>query len=214
MYDGVIFDKDGVLLDSGLNGFQWMDRVRVKEAKKHDVDFEVKEATIVGKGTEDDVLELLDNKDISFDKLLDIEKGVQASKRQMIRDGYIRLFPGAHRVLSQVEAAGLATNAPKKTTEFTVDFFGLDKHFGAVKSVELEEDRFFKRRKPRPVMLEEIIGELGFDNPVMIGDTSADVHAAQNAGIDSVLVESYHKSNRLNPTHRVKTVEEALGILR
>jgi phosphoglycolate phosphatase-like HAD superfamily hydrolase len=214
MYDGVIFDKDGVLLDSGLNGFQWMDRVRVKEAGEHGVEFELSEATIIGKGTEEDILELLDRKGISFEKLLDIERGVQATKRRMIRDGYIRLFPGAHRVLSQVGTAGMATNAPRETTEFTVDFFGLDKHFETVKSVKLEEGKFFRRRKPRPVMLEEVMDELGFENPVMVGDTSADVHAARNAGIDSVLVESYHESNGLDPTYRVRTVEEALHILR
>lgn len=214
MYDGAIFDKDGVLLDSGLNNFLWMDRERMKEARKRGFDCSMDDAILVATGGKDEIMDMLDSKGMSFSQLLDVEEKVQDAKIEMIGQGYIRLFPGAHRVLENVDVAGLATNAPRKATEFTLDFFSLGRHFDCVRSVELEEDRLIRRRKPKPQMLEEVIDELGIENPVMIGDSSSDVHATENAGIDSILVESYSKSNGLDPTHRVRTVEEALDILR
>jgi phosphoglycolate phosphatase-like HAD superfamily hydrolase len=214
MYDGVIFDKDGVLLDSGLNNFQWLDRARVNHAREHGVDFSIDEAKVVAKGSKEDVLDLLDEKGISFEKLMGIEEGVERTKIRMIRNGYIRLFPGARKILSNVEVAGLATNSPSLSTSFEVDFFGLDGFFDCVRSTRLEEGRLFERRKPDSVMLEEVIDELGLDNPVMVGDTSSDVYAAENAGIDSILVESYRDGNGLDSTHRVKSVDEALKFLR
>lgn len=213
MYDGVIFDKDGVLLDSGLNNFRWADRVRIKEAEKNGYNFSINDARLVAKGSEDDLNKLLEEKDLTFEGLMEIERGVQKAKIRMIKQGYIRLFPEARKVVRQVDTAGLATNASKLATDFTLDFFGLENEFDTVESVKLEKGCFFGRRKPKPDMLNDLIDVLGLDNPVMVGDSSSDVLAAENARIDSILIESYRKSNGLDPTHRVKTISEALGIL-
>lgn len=216
-YDSVIFDKDGVLLDSGLDNFRWKDKARVKKAQEKDIELTITDSMkIVESSTAEEIENFLDKTSMSWEDLEEIEKSVQETKIEMIRQGVIWLFPEAQKTLKQVQKpAALATNAPRKVTEYTVENFDLRKNFKAIKSPEITPiKQYFKRKKPKPVMLEEIIQENNFQNPLMVGDTSSDIKAAENAGIDSVHVLSY--SNQKNPTatYKVKNISEIQKILK
>lgn len=217
MYDGLIFDKDGVLLDSGLDNFRWKDRTRVKKAREQGIDLTIEDSKklISSKGVEE-AEKILNNKGISWSELVAIEKSVQKTKIEMINQGVIWLFPEAKKVLNEInKSKALATNAPRKVTEFTLNNFSLHEEFTSVKSNEISDIKgYYRRKKPNPKMLEEIMKENGFENPLMIGDTSADILAAENAGIDSAHVQSYSNNKHPRATYSIRSLSEIKHVLK
>ncbi|MFB6192647.1 MAG: HAD family hydrolase [Candidatus Nanohaloarchaea archaeon] len=211
MYDGIIFDKDGVLLDSAVNNFHWMDDVRRNAARKHGVELSSEESIKIAKASSSsEIEEILSSKNFSWELLQKIEHTVQDSKIQLMQEKYITPFPEVKTILENLEVEkAVATNAPRRTTDFTFDHFGLEGYFRKISAPELDPiEDYFNTRKPRPYMLETVLGYMDAEKPVMVGDSKADIKAAENAGIDSILVESYGERPELDPTHRVTRLAE------
>jgi len=217
MYDGIIFDKDGVLLDSGINNFRWIDQVRSEAAEKRGYEFTADDSyTLIHATSVEEIDQLITSKNMSWGDLKIIEKEVQKKKKKLIKDGTITLFPGVKKLLNSIEVEkAVVSNAPKDITEFTLNHFSIEKHFSKVNATSVDKPkRYYRRKKPKPVMLKEVIDELGFENPLMIGDTSADILAAENAGIDSIHVNSYNFDPKTDPTYQVPRVEKVEEIIR
>lgn len=215
-YDAVIFDMDGVILDSGLDNFQWMDQIRMKKASEMGYGYSKDDAVQIVQSTDMSQLEeLMDRKDMSLREVEEIEHRVQNAKISLIEHGAIRLFSETEKILQEIDRpVGLATNSPKKTAQFTLRYFGINDYFGAFEALPLTDlEHYVQNKKPHPYMLEKVKEELGAENPVMVGDTSADIKAAENAGIDSILVQSYAERKNLNPTHRIRDLSELRSIL-
>jgi phosphoglycolate phosphatase-like HAD superfamily hydrolase len=93
-------------------------------------------------------------------------------------------------------------------------YFGISDYFDAFEALPLDNlEYYINHKKPHSYMLEKVKEELDADNPLMVGDTSADIKAAENAGIDSVLVQSYSEYENLNPTHRIRNLDELRSII-
>jgi len=216
MYDGIIFDQDGVLLDSGIDNFHWMEKIRIKEAKKDGIKLDSEEVrTLVHSSSHKKVEELLERKGMSWNQLEDIERKKENRKIERIEKGEIKLFPKVKEVLQKLEQpAGMVTNAPYLSTKFTVNYFGIRDYFGHINAPKLDDmKQFYNRKKPKPVMIHETMKELGMKNPVMIGDSGSDIRAAENAGIDSIHVNSYGFETEVEPTHTADKVREVLDIV-
>jgi len=215
-YDAVIFDMDGVILDSGLNDFQWMDQIRMKKADELGYNYTKDDAIQIVQSTDVSQLEeLMDRKGMSLKEIEEVEHRVQNAKISLIEHGAIRLFSETERILQDIDRpVGLATNAPQKTAKFTLRYFGIQDYFDSFKSLPLGDLKaYIRKKKPHPYLIERVRDDLGVENPVMVGDTGSDIKAAENAGIDSVLVQSYSDGDQLNPTYKIRNLAELKSIL-
>lgn len=215
-YDSIIFDKDGVLLDSGLDNFHWMDKARVKKAEERGINLSIKDSVEIVKASKiEDIEELMDRKGMTWRDLKQIERSLENAKIEMIKQGIIWLFPEAKETVQEIEKPiALATNAPRKVTEFTLKEFKIQKEFENIKSTSVDNVKnYIKRRKPDPVMLEEIMDENNFSNPLMVGDTSTDINAAENAGIDSAQVLNYKDSANGSADYKINNLSEVKNII-
>jgi len=217
MYDAILFDKDGVILDSGLNNFLWMDRVRMKTASRLGYSINKEESLkIVKARNTQEIEELIEEKGMTWKQLNYIENKVQDAKINMIRQGILRLFPDAEKLLNDLEVkTSLVTNAPERTTDFTLNYFSIRNQFDDVQSLKYDSlKHFIDHKKPHTYMLDSAIESLNAENPVMVGDSEADILAAQNAGIDSIFVQSYKEDTYTSPTHKVRNLEEIKHIIK
>lgn len=215
-HDGVIFDKDGVLLDSGLNNFHWKDKARVKAAQKKDIELTLDQSIqIVEASTIKEIEEFLQDTGMTWKDLKQIEKSVEETKIELIKQGVIWLFPEAKNTLESInQTKALATNAPRKATNYTLSNFEIEQHFSNVKATSINDiKQYFRRKKPNRVMLEEIMDENNLENPLMVGDTRTDIKAAANAGIDSVHVLNYSNSASGKADYEVDNISQLKNIV-
>jgi len=55
--------------------------------------------------------------------------------------------------------------------------------------------------------------KMNLENPLMVGDTGSDLKAAENAGIDSVHINSYGFETDVEPTYVADSIKEVLEIV-
>lgn len=100
-----------------------------------------------------------------------------------------KVFPGARAALDRLVAAGVAlgvcTNKPEVTCFPVLDAFDLKRYFPTVICGDTLE-----YRKPDPRHVFYTLEKMGAarENAAFIGDSEADILAANNAGLPSVLV--------------------------
>jgi HAD superfamily hydrolase (TIGR01549 family) len=216
MYDGVIFDQDGILLDSGINKFYWMDEIRAEQARKKGFDFSVDDAIKIVKANSPEPVErLLQKKGMTWEHLKEMELAVENRKIHKIEHGEITLFPEVKNVLNSLDKKkAVVTNAPLLSTRMMMRYFGISQEFGVVNAPHTDDMRkFFSRKKPKPVMIKETMDKMNLENPLMVGDTGSDLKAAENAGIDSVHINSYGFETDVEPTYVADSIKEVLEIV-
>lgn len=134
----------------------------------------------------------------------------------------IPLIPGAREMLKALHEkdckTALVTRAFRDVVGNTLEDHNLIGGFDAV--IALED---VKEHKPHPEPLLKAMEELGSDpeDTVMIGDGDGDIHAAHNAGVDSILFwrpenKVFYKKEELletKPTYLVNSWDEFLKLV-
>lgn len=203
-YDGVIFDLDGVLVDSAVEGsMEWFYQARVSAAQALGLtDFTREDAEILVTAASNQEVEdrLLAETDLTYQDLRRIETMRGEEKIDRVDEGDIGVIPGAEDVLTSFKDRGrplaVVSNSTMQSLEHTLQELDLERYFDATVAPRLDEiHRFYDRRKPSPVMAEEVIEELGMEDPVMVGDSRSDIVMAERAGIDAVFFDYYGNGN-------------------
>lgn len=214
-YDAVIFDFDGVLVDSGFDGFQWALEARQEYLTDKGLDVEI---DMIGQGLfapRDVVIsDVLERKNISWNQFRNIEEAVAERKIEMASSGELELFDDVKPVLEELESSvAIVSNSYRDYLQALLIELGIAKYIGYYNAPSLRNIRNYRERmKPEPVMINEVLDRIGTDEAVMIGDQIEDVIGANRAGIDSVYIDR-NGSIEEKADHSVKSLKDALRII-
>lgn len=214
-YDAVIFDKDGVLIDSMKDDFVWADQLRAEILEKEGISVgpeDVKQIVVAQKPS--DLDDFLATHDLNWETIQHLENRVADRKIKRLKNGEIGLHDSAREVLEKVKLPkAMVSNSPLRAAEFVVDYYSLEKHFEEVLSPSTDDMKdFIRKKKPNPEMVEEAIASMGASNPLMVGDTADDIEVARNAGIDCCLVNPYKPYVNHDPEYRFDSLKGVLEI--
>ena len=176
---GVLFDWDGVLLDSLGAAFNVYNKIFARVGTKM--------------LTKDEYLELQSPNWYEFY----VKVGLPPSLWKEVDQEWLGLYeeespnlhPDALRCLAVLKGAGLklalVSNGSRLRVEKELARFGLGAFFEAVLFGEKKEEL-----KPSPVMIQNALGAMGMKplDAVYVGDSPADIQAAKNAGVSSVAI--------------------------
>lgn len=210
-YDGIIFDKDGVLIDSRLKNYSWALDVRVEEAKRLGLNLSRKEVLkLVYFTSKEEARPFLNTKNFSWKQYRTIEEKVMSRKRQLIDEEEIKTFSGVSKALNKInKPKAVLSNAPIETTRYSLEAFNLRSYFSSVEAPRLSDDgEFLNQRKPNTVLMEKIVEEMELNNPLMVGDSEFDIKAARNMGIDVAHITTYHSHLEPEPDIKIDNLSE------
>ncbi len=214
-YDAVIFDFDGVIVDSGFDGFQWAleERQRLIEENDWDIDLQKIDPGVF-QPHDVELARVLEEAGVTWDQLKEMEKAVAERKVEMFTTGEIQMFNDAEKIIGELECPkAVVSNAYNDYLAGMLEGLGIKHHMDFWVAPRIQDIRNYRQRmKPEPEMIEEALEKLKTRNAVMIGDQIQDVLAARKAGIDSIYID---RNGDVEPKadHSVESLEEALDII-
>lgn len=203
-YGSVIFDMDGVILNSLVGDEEWKYQAVRKALTRKDLDasrLSRKDLErFLGDYGREECIEAC--KEYGLDpgevwKL--IAETTNLARIEKVKKREFRLYSDARSFLEALHprdpGMGLISNAPEGAVKTTVRFFNLEHYFSYYRGVESFED--LRRRKPHPQHLEIAQAELKKPPYLYIGDAVSDIEAANRAGMDSAWIK--RKSTEKSP---------------
>lgn len=197
-YKGIIFDIDGTLTSTNELIFATFNYIAQKYEGKIYTDEEI--IAMFGP-TEDFILKEKFNGDKFNEVYFDYYKFYRENHPKMAD-----LYPGIVDILTELKNKNIITSIftgkGRKTTEITLEILAIKQFFDMI----VTGDDVINH-KPSPEGIIKFINSfnLNKDEVLMVGDSIADIIAAQEAGVDiaSVVWDSYAKEEviRLNPIH-------------
>lgn len=216
-YGSVIFDLDGVLLNS-MKSEEWKYRATRRALDELGVDASSLDRSVLDSVLGDNGYEECVRVcgDIGVDPQrawsLVAEKTAYARMKQ-IEENDFGLVDGTMDVLNELREnqvkMGVISNAPDQAVELVINHFDLRKYFKFFRGVRSFED--LKERKPHPNHLELAKFQLKREPYVYVGDHESDVMAAKNAEMDSVWV---HPQNLEEPNYTVENLIELTNVIK
>lgn len=194
-YNTVIFDMDGVILNSLVNNEEWKYNAvksALAEIGLNPGEFSIAQYdAFLGDQGRQATIDICKKNNVDPEVIWKvIAKKTSESRLQMIKKGEFRLYSDALHILNKLKSSrsklGVISNAPESAVKMTVDYFELRNIFDYFRGVEDFED--LKLRKPSGNHIKIAMAELKQDPFLYVGDSKVDIEAAKEAGIDSALV--------------------------
>ncbi|MFB6204510.1 MAG: HAD family hydrolase [Candidatus Nanohaloarchaea archaeon] len=213
-YEGIIWDLDGVLLDSVSTDLDYDLRVRMDTAEELGWSMDHDEYNrYVNRGTRRELENYLKEEGVSWEHVREIKENLQEKKRSLIRDQQLEVFENVDKTLEELHSSGVAmgivTNAEEYTAEVFVETHGFEEYFDFVGGLLYDNfEVFLKRKKPSPYLIEQAIEKLPADNFLVIGDSENDVKAGHNAGVDAVLLSRAAEDRETSADYIIHDIRE------
>lgn len=215
-YEAVIFDFDGVLIDSGFDNFQWAldERKKLAEMNGWKIDFD-RLGDGVFQPRDVELENLLEREGLSWDQLKLLEEAVAERKVEMAATGEMEIFDDAEVILRGLDCPmAIVSNAYNDYLAGIMEGLGIKDHMDFWIAPRIENIRSYRERmKPEPEMVNEALEELETRNAIMIGDQVGDVLAARKAGIDSIYIDRNGDTEE-KADYSVESLREALKIIK
>ncbi|GAB7095703.1 HAD family hydrolase [Halolamina litorea] len=216
-YDAVVFDNDGVLVDTTdydvLHEAGWQ---AFEEAGIEDPDPEHVEEIVVGV-TPESLSTICELYDLSVEEFWEIrDRTAHEAQREHVRAGGKPLFEDVSTLSDLDLPMGVVSSNQQATVDFLLDHFGVSGLFETAYGrqptmLDLE------RKKPDPHFLEQALADLDADDALYVGDRESDVTAAFNAGVDSAFIRRPHRRHHelsVQPTHVVDDLHDVRALCR
>ena len=190
MYDGVIFDNDGVLVPvCGFDVFREAAHRTFGSFGVDPADEEVRDVATVADPAR--VREICASHGIDPDGFwARRDRNNHLAQRREVAAGRKTPYDDTHVALSLDVPTGIVSSNQHETIEFLVDRFGWEfgTYYGREHSLAGVE-----RKKPNTHYVDRAMADLGVSNPLFVGDSESDVQVAENAGLDSLFLRRDHR---------------------
>jgi HAD superfamily hydrolase (TIGR01549 family) len=215
----VLFDMDGVLLEGHANDTAGYEAGLARTLEEYDLAVtDAERAGLAGYEYDRAFVEACEA--VGVDPVAFYDTRERHSERWFTE----RVEAGARTRYADVEALsglaahhqlGLVSNNYDGVVRAVVDYHDLPP-FAFVRGRDPGVEGF-RRRKPDPHYLEEVLGTLGARTGLYVGDRETDILAAERAGLDAVFLEREHNSAAslgIDPTVALSSLEELGEYLR
>lgn len=220
MYDGILFDVDGVLVANPEDHPEPYSEAGAEALRSFGVDPTEEDLDpFYGPGKSlEGMQSVCERYDLDVEEVWpERERCATALQQQMIEDGLREQYEDAAVVdeLAEDHAIGLVSNNQIATIEWFVEHFGLA---DAVDAIEARRPSVegFRRGKPNPYYVEQALSALDVETAVMVGDRASDVVAADRAGVDSAFIwrDQGEVTFDVEPTYELESLEDLPDLLR
>lgn len=199
----IMFDMDGTLIDSGTSITNTINHVR------ENLGFEKMEKNFI--------LEKVNDPNINAAEFFYGTKEFTEQQKVLFEEHYnanclrdLELYEGIQKLIDDLKSdftLAVATNANSTFARKMLNHVGIGQHFKTILGYDSVENA-----KPHPEMVYKILDthNIQKNNAQLIGDSHKDIMAANNAGIDSVLVNWGFSNHDEDAIETIKELEKKI----
>lgn len=215
-YKSIIFDLDGTLLESTADHIDWIYECceEALEIQNIESNFSKEElGKLLGMDGYKPYASICERTGTEPEEHWGLVTELRHQKKlEMLKENKLGLYPEAEETIRKLHdqgiKIGLVSNSPDKTVNEIIDFYDLSKYIGYYRGISNHED--LKHRKPSARNLQIGAAELNREPYVYVGNKKEDVEAAENAGIDSIIIERDNTCLDVDPNILVESLSEIL----
>jgi HAD superfamily hydrolase (TIGR01549 family) len=216
VYDAVIFDNDGVLVDlADRSLLVESTRVAFETVGVTDPTEEHVQALTLGVAPET-VHRIAETYGVDPETLwASRDHASSVAQQDAIRAGAKALYDDVSAVAAIDRPKAIVSTNQQTTIDFLLDHFDMAHQFDPAIGREPTVESL-RRKKPNPFYLDRAVQALDADDPLFVGDSDVDVAAARAVGIDSAFVRRSHRADHTpdpEPTHELDSLYDLHGLL-
>lgn len=218
-YKSVIFDLDGTLLESTADHIDWIYECCQDALEIQNIDHsfsKIELGALLGMDGFESYISICERNGIDPEEHWQLVTNLRHQRKlEMLRENSLDLYPEAEDTIRKLHdqgvKIGLVSNSPDETVNEIIEFFELKKYVQYYRGISNHRD--LKHRKPSARNLEIATAELNRPPFIYVGNKKEDLKAAENASMESIIIERDNTGLDANPTILVESLSDILHII-